>query len=893
MSSPVITDRQVVSRLLWKEFRQVRWLTLFVLCLGILAQGVCFFTLTPDGMGTSQSLPFSHVATLVAALFAIGCGATLFAGEHDNHTFLFQRILPASRRQVLGTKAGLMAGLTASLFLLFWLGALVFQGIAGGTDGFYFQSMLSGLFVCEMLVWSLYFSTVEKRPAYSICKALLGEMSVVILVNALVMVCIANPLTQEEWSAAIRLVVLIGLAIGTSRKMKFWYQGTEVSASRRSISGYLIRAIKFEAIHSSALGSLIWLQVRTAMGAMLMVGLAAIVLLILEGAGLLPLVSGRAWGYLLSYLGVLIGLLGMRGLMNHRNLIMQMGVRPVLAWISQLILPSLVLLTANLVILSGCVNLLFSASELEPANLLARDVFWLCSINGLALGSFCALLARPFLINLILAAIASTAVTFCMFSIQHWDASFMAGSFMTALIVASACAVSMRLVSGCLKVEQVGALGFWATADVRRGAWAVVLGSVACCCFPPVVRVYEVPFVSDQKVEQLLPKRSSIHASEQKAEFVSFLHRLQRISFVHFNVDDADLNYERVHQQVEQEKAALMEDKLSWLATLEPSVLQLRQQPYAEVDMPVRKELSRGFRSLIAQANKQGESDTGFNGLRLWVKSQRMFLDGTGHLIFDWASLPTTDSHAIMALLADLQAIDVMETMTWELENQYREAKANWDSGHGLAAHYSGNWPWEVSRERRLINTGLKRNVQNYQVLSECLRSGAPLREVSWEPYDYMLYQHIHPMYATNKGHEVYCQVRSLRATILRLAIIAWRKDHQGQLPSSLLDLKEEYLAEVPIDPFTGTDFVYFPKGIRLSGPTNPYAERFRFHRSPEQREANCTNPCLYVQAYYLPMEMMAEMTNQYHLENGTIVSEGTFYELLTEGGEKDVPELE
>lgn len=50
------------------------------------------------------------------------------------------------------------------------------------------------------------------------------------------------------------------------------------------------------------------------------------------------------------------------------------------------------------------------------------------------------------------------------------------------------------------------------------------------------------------------------------------------------------------------------------------------------------------------------------------------------------------------------------------------------------------------------------------------------------------------------------------RATRLILAIEAWKLEH-GRLPKSLEDLKGKYPDQLPIDPYTGGEFDYEPKG--------------------------------------------------------------------------------
>ena len=50
------------------------------------------------------------------------------------------------------------------------------------------------------------------------------------------------------------------------------------------------------------------------------------------------------------------------------------------------------------------------------------------------------------------------------------------------------------------------------------------------------------------------------------------------------------------------------------------------------------------------------------------------------------------------------------------------------------------------------------------------------------------------------------------RATLLTLALQAYRLEH-GQLPESIEAIEGEFFDELPRDPYSGRDFVYFPDG--------------------------------------------------------------------------------
>ena len=52
---------------------------------------------------------------------------------------------------------------------------------------------------------------------------------------------------------------------------------------------------------------------------------------------------------------------------------------------------------------------------------------------------------------------------------------------------------------------------------------------------------------------------------------------------------------------------------------------------------------------------------------------------------------------------------------------------------------------------------------------------------------------------------------------MLVFAIAAYRLEH-GELPKTLADLNKEYFDHMPLDPYSGYQFRYFPRGIPADG---------------------------------------------------------------------------
>ena len=126
-----------------------------------------------------------------SALYCLGCGATLFAGEQDADTYEFQRTLPAAVGQVFWGKATFALASGAAMFGLTWLLAVALSGwkvpaehdhlVLWGVPGFY------GL---ELFLWATMFSLLLKRPLLA---AVLGVTTVSLVDNLLAWAPMGSP----------------------------------------------------------------------------------------------------------------------------------------------------------------------------------------------------------------------------------------------------------------------------------------------------------------------------------------------------------------------------------------------------------------------------------------------------------------------------------------------------------------------------------------------------------------------------------------------------------------------------------------------------------------------------------------------------------------------------
>jgi hypothetical protein len=177
-----MTTRSIFWRLFWKEYRLQRalWIAMAVLTAFVLAL-VSEFSLNPE-----ERIQWVYrVALAFSALYCLGCGATLFAGEHEAETYEFQRTLPVSGRRVFCGKITFALLSSAALFGAMWFLAEYFNGwILPDTQSQVVLWELFGLFGLEMLLWTALSSLLFRHVLIAaVLGAAAASVSLVIVVE--------------------------------------------------------------------------------------------------------------------------------------------------------------------------------------------------------------------------------------------------------------------------------------------------------------------------------------------------------------------------------------------------------------------------------------------------------------------------------------------------------------------------------------------------------------------------------------------------------------------------------------------------------------------------------------------------------------------------------------
>lgn len=206
-------------RLVWKEYRLQRafWLSIAAMTIAAQLLTVVF------AAGEERLTWLFGLALGFSALYALGCGATLFATEHEVGTFEFQRTLPVSSRRLFAGKLLFALLSIPALMAILWLAAVTLAG--GRVPALREQAAAWGLWgfaAVELLVWGVLFSLLTTQPLKA---AILGIAAASAAIHLITANFIAADVTRywdaETYAAALparavvaALVALVDLAIG-------------------------------------------------------------------------------------------------------------------------------------------------------------------------------------------------------------------------------------------------------------------------------------------------------------------------------------------------------------------------------------------------------------------------------------------------------------------------------------------------------------------------------------------------------------------------------------------------------------------------------------------------------------------------------------------------------
>jgi hypothetical protein len=223
--------KNVTIRLVWKQYRLQRafWICMILFAMMLFGLTQIFFSLSPVESVGSLFL----IAIAVPAFYALGCGATMFAAEHESGVFDFQRVMPVTSPRFFFANVlfGLMS--TLAMIVLLFLVAIIFYTSPAWISRQPLTDMpkllwpayfgIGGVGVLELFVWGMFFSLILKRPLIA---AILG----VAVASIGVQLAITVPIFDASFSPYIlavpgRLAIVALVAIADVLLGCRWLRG--------------------------------------------------------------------------------------------------------------------------------------------------------------------------------------------------------------------------------------------------------------------------------------------------------------------------------------------------------------------------------------------------------------------------------------------------------------------------------------------------------------------------------------------------------------------------------------------------------------------------------------------------------------------------------------------
>jgi hypothetical protein len=203
-----MTNAKIMRRLLWQDYRLQR---MFWICMGALGMLLQFLGFTVREASPVDQLTWLFgVSACLPAFYALGCGATMFAGERETGTFEFQRGLPVSAKRFFWNNVLFGAISTAAMIAVLFLAGSQFPELPERFWDLFFFGFF-GIAALELFIWGAFFSLIMKRPLVA---AMLGVASASVCLQLVMHGNLAVYFTSPYIDARIvRLLIVLAVAV--------------------------------------------------------------------------------------------------------------------------------------------------------------------------------------------------------------------------------------------------------------------------------------------------------------------------------------------------------------------------------------------------------------------------------------------------------------------------------------------------------------------------------------------------------------------------------------------------------------------------------------------------------------------------------------------------------
>lgn len=855
-------NASIFWRLVWKEYRLQRAFWLAMLVFVPLLLGISMLA------GNTGADWIFSLSLALASLYALGCGATLFAAEREAGTFDFQRSAPVSSWLFFAAKVTFAAASTALLVIISLAIAATFaRTVHAEFNWIRPESAVSvwaqgGLIAAELLLWGVLFSLLLSQPLKAVAFALGSWMAVAVAVGSY-----SSEAKAFFGAVGLRMAVAVGLAAVDLWLGLRWFRPatvkrrpTALDSSADSAATSLAGGTRRSAMFSR----LVWHEWRQSRGMLALLTAMALPAILFWLLRMYAMHSRwgtpSEWIPTLSVLGVfataaapLAGawvFVGDWHFQSYRFLA-DRGISPGLVWLSrQVVWLSAVAfwIAAGLLAILASWPLLNDAAAPPPDRFFNGIAFaGLLVFAAYAVGQSCSMFFRSSIVAGFLSLVLSALL--CSWAGLMWwlDVPL---TWSVAPIPASLLLATWLRTPGWLAERRT--LRSWLAP-----ALAVVVPAIVILAAVPVYRVVQIPAVAPGFDIQEI-----IRPPAEEDRTVLDLYRragqafVPRERFIGVSADSLDVAWAAANEEAI--ALALEASRLPVHNFDEPPIDPFGRDEFGSVgDFGRLLVISAEF--LEREGNLDAALDRYFAALRTVERFSRRSAGQFDAPLMVYQALPSWAAASGQTRERIARAIDELSRSAPRADGPVVSIERSWRTGRSIveadpeelsvlfddsreASQYTLRrklFPWEQKRAIRLLDWLAARDLALWRDAMSAIQLGdrpaqlvvdfdaiiSPTHE-PWTPWaKWRSWGETIPLFGPwSWPHTPWLLdgfMRSeaeRRATLQILALQAWKLDH-GSLPPSLDVLTGKYLDKLPADPYAtgGQPLRYFPAGLPVA----------------------------------------------------------------------------
>lgn len=840
-----MTGRIFSYHIFWKEYRQMRSFWLSLLVVAVVLQ-LIFFAMTPENQHPQD--PISAIAVCFAALYALGCGATMFAMEHDNGTYDFLRALPTNGLSTFLSKVTFTLISAPLLFAATFGCAAFLSSLRDLTmEAQWVIASIWCLGALTLFAWATLFSLLMRHVVPA---ALLGGFAGCVTIPLVMWAAWAlrAPFNTRETGtdvAVILSLVIAAVAIANVWLGTRWFREAvtrskaDDMARRRDEFAKSYGAYELETVASkgTAFAHLLWLQWLQSRGMILVLtGLVIWFGLALVTLGVLVMVDS---GHLRNFrvpvsmfvaFGVLAGaaVLPVAGAsvfagdqkQSQFRFLADHGLSPktvwwsrhpvwigaIVVWLAMLLIPA-VLLFASWTRFQG------PAPGLQNPTFMALWLAFpalLCVPLAYCFGQLCSMLFRSGILAITFSIIGSYMLAWWAFgmSILHVPLIWSVVPIPVILLVAT-------------RVRTRG----WLTENNTFRSWLpvvliLVVPGAAILSGVCLYRVYSIPWVEPG----FNVAAFTAPASPEAVETGNMYFRAHQLLASEETADEAMELIVQASRRPECNDVAMSFSEVT------------RFDAMQALGSPILDEGKR----LQDQGDLDGAAEQYLTALQMARQlyqhtTQPMAIAGIEQdalsALVDWSVAPGQSEERIVSVIREVEElvgdfvpventikanyVQALSAVEGDLDDMFR-----WQ-GNGrrelTAPLLIYRLPWEQARARRNLRQATWMEMNMCQRAKEDLRAGRQIALTAYNPAVDSMWLRMNPdvwlapLSAGWSGEQLALIELERRSALIQMALAAWQIEHDS-LPI-LEMLQGSYLRSVPLDPFSGEPFVYLSAG--------------------------------------------------------------------------------